>query len=247
MLSIKRQQTSKNIACSIMSDVVMPFYQAIIGIDKTITGYEALARRWDAMSHAYTGIDFSLLDKNTALHIDIWMLRSIIKDLPRLAQKGARILSINLNPMPFSVTYQNLLQMLLLQAKVLEINIWFEVLEHTLLDDKQHELIEMLRARGASIVLDDFGTQECNFLRMMVLPYDVIKLDRSLLMQACCSAHSMRMLTSLVEYLQRLGMQVVCEGVETLTHVDVATLLGCDYQQGYIHAMPAPITHLTGL
>ncbi|WP_330113708.1 EAL domain-containing protein [Shewanella oneidensis] len=55
--------------------------------------------------------------------------------------------------------------------------------------------------------------------------------------------HSMRMLTSLVEYLQRLGMQVVCEGVETLTHIDVATLLGCDYQQGYAHAMPAPISH----
>ena len=92
-------------------------------------------------------------------------------------------------------------------------------------------------------VLDDFGTQECNFLRMMVLPYDVIKLDRSLLLQACRSSHSMRMLTSLVEYLQRLGMQVVCEGVETLTHIDVATLLGCDYQQGYAHAMPAPISH----
>ena len=243
MLSVKRKKVSEDIASCIMSDVVMPFYQPIIGIDKTVIGYEALARRWDAKRHAYTGIDFLLLDKNASLHIDIWMLRSIIKDLPRLADQGVGILSINLNPMPYSVTYQNLLQMLLLQAKVLCIKIWFEVLEHTLLDDKQHELIEMLRARGASIVLDDFGTQECNFLRMMVLPYDVIKLDRSLLLQACRSSHSMRMLSSLVEYLQRLGMQVVCEGVETLTHIDVATLLGCDYQQGYAHAMPAPISH----
>lgn len=243
MLSVKHKEMSVDITRCIMSDVVMPFYQPIIGVDKTVIGYEALARRWDAKSHAYVGIDFLLLDQNTSLHIDIWMLRSILKDLTRLADKGVGILSINLNPMQYSVTYQNLLQMLLLQAKVLGIKIWFEVLEHTLLDDKQHEMIEMLRALGASIVLDDFGTQECNFLRLMVLPYDVIKLDRSLLQQACRSSHSMRILTSLVEYLQRLGMQVVCEGVETLMHIDVATLLGCDYQQGYAHAMPAPISH----
>ena len=50
------------------------------------------------------------------------------------------------------------------------------------------------------------------------------------------------MLTGLVEYLQRLGMKVVCEGVETLQHIEIANRLGCDYQQGYAYAMPSPLS-----
>ncbi|HHQ4619906.1 TPA: EAL domain-containing protein, partial [Aeromonas veronii] len=42
--------------------------------------------------------------------------------------------------------------------------------------------------------------------------------------------------------LQRLGMKVVCEGVENQTHIEIADQLGCDYQQGYVYAMPAPLS-----
>ena len=52
----------------------------------------------------------------------------------------------------------------------------------------------------------------CNFQRLMMLPYEIVKLDRSLLLQAVRSTHALNMLTGLVKYLQRLGMAVVCEG-----------------------------------
>ncbi len=62
------------------------------------------------------------------------------------------------------------------------------------------------------------------------------------LLQAVKSSHALRMLTGLVEYLQRLGMKVVCEGVENQTHIEIADQLGCDYQQGYVYAMPSPLS-----
>ena len=122
------------------------------------------------------------------------------------------------------------------------VGIWFEVLEHAPLHSKHRALIEVLRAHGAHIACDDFGTQECNFQRVMALPYEIIKLDRSLLLQAARTPHAFKMLTGLVEYLQRLGMKVVCEGVETLQHIEIANRLGCDYQQGYAYAMPSPLS-----
>ena len=96
--------------------------------------------------------------------------------------------------------------MLLVQSQTHKVGmkIWFEVLEHAPLHSKLRALIEVLRAHGAHIACDDFGTQE------------------------------RRMLTGLVEYLQRLGMKGVCEGGR-----DTATYrIGCDYQQGYAYAMP---------
>ncbi|MGL6335343.1 EAL domain-containing protein [Aeromonas jandaei] len=221
-----------------------PLYtdQPIIGKDGQIKGYEVLARRWERTRQSYQGIDFLALSRDESLHVDTVMLRAILRDLPAMAQRAPCMLSINLNPALTSTTYQNLLLLVILQARKLGIAIWFEVLEHSPLYRKHRELIEVLRSHGAHIACDDFGTQECNFQRVMALPYEIIKLDRSLLLQASKSSHALRMLSGLVEYLQRFGMKVVCEGVETLTHIEIANQLGCDYQQGYAHAMPAPLS-----
>ncbi|MFM5288857.1 EAL domain-containing protein [Aeromonas caviae] len=225
-----------------MADIVVPFYQPIIGQDRQVKGYEVLARRWDAGNQGYQSIDFAALGEDDALHLDIVMLRAIMRDLPVLAQKGPYALSINLNPALSSPTYRNLLLLVLLQARKLGITIWFEVLEHVRIKHQHREMIEVLRAHGAHIACDDFGSLACNFQRLMMLPYEIVKLDRSLLLQAVRSTHALNMLTGLVKYLQRLGMAVVCEGVETQAHIEVANRLGCDYQQGYAYAIPSPLS-----
>ena len=225
-----------------VADLAVPFYQPIIGRDHQVKGYEVLARRWEPAQQSYQGIDFASLSEEQSLHLDIVMLRAIMRDLPTLAQAGPYFLSINLNPTLNSPTYQNLLLLVLMQARKLGIEVWFEVLEQAPLLRQHRALIEVLRSHGAHIACDDFGTQECNFQRVMALPYEIIKLDRSLLLQAVKSSHALRMLTGLVEYLQRLGMKVVCEGVETLQHIEIANRLGCDYQQGYAYAMPSPLS-----
>mgnify|MGYP003594194131 FL=1 len=241
MFAFKEEYPMSAMAMMAMADVAVPFYQPIIGRDSQVKRYEALARRWDPVAQCYQGIDFASLSQDESLQLDIVMLRAILRDLPVLAQKGPYTLSINLNPAPSSPTYQNLLLLVLIQARKVGIDIWFEVLEHTRLESQYRALIEVLRAHGAHIACDDFGSLECNFQRLMALPYEVVKLDRSLL-QAACTSHALKMLVGLVKYLQRLGMAVVCEGVETQTHIEIANRLGCDYQQGYAYAMPSPLS-----
>ncbi len=190
-----------------------PLSSLIVDRNSQIIGFEALARRWEPRQQRYQGIDFLSLSDEESLHLDIVMLRAILRDLPRLAQSSTSLLSINLNPALNSPTYQNLLLLVLIQARKVGLDIWFEVLEHSPLQHKE-----------------------------LALPYEIIKLDRSLLLQATKSSHALQMLTGLVEYLQRLGTKVVCEGVETQQHIEVANRLGCDYQQGYAHAIsPLPL------
>ncbi|MGL5567264.1 MAG: EAL domain-containing protein [Plesiomonas sp.] len=223
-------------------DIAVPFYQPILNRAHQVTGYEVLARRWDPVTRCYQGIEFKRLGDDEVLHIDIVMLKAILRDLPTIAKGGPCTLSINLNPVMTCAIYQQLLLWVLLKARKLGIEIWFEVLEHATLHHSQRELFEVLRCQGAHIACDDFGTLECNFQRLMAMPYDIIKLDRVLLCQASHNHHALKMLTGLVEYLQQFAMKIVCEGVETQQHIETANQLGCDYQQGYAYAMPAPLS-----
>ncbi|HDO1323025.1 TPA: EAL domain-containing protein [Aeromonas veronii] len=224
------------------SEIIEPFYQPILNRERQVIGFEALARYRVYPCEGYRSIDFQTVNNDDALHIDIIMLKAILRHLPRIAKFGARVLSINLNPTLGGCTYQNLLLVVLMHARKLDIIIWFEVLEYASLGSKEVALIEILRSHGARIVCDDFGTYECNFQRVMMLPYEIIKLDRSLLLQATKSSHALRMLAGLVKYLQQLDMKIVCEGIETKTHLDIADRLGCEYQQGYLYAMPSPLS-----
>lgn len=246
MLVVEEKLSLSNNKASFATDeAVIPFYQPIIDQRNRLIGFEALARCWEPQHQCYQGINFPSLTDEESLHLDIVMLRAIYLDLPALAKGRGYTLSINLNPALSNTIYHELLLLLLSQARKLGITIWLEVVEHAPLHPEDRALIEVLRSNGAHIACDDFGTQVCNFQRVMALPYEVIKLDRSLLLQAHKSSHSLRMLAGLVEYLQRLGMKVVCEGVETIRHIETANKLGCDYQQGYAYARPSPLSRWT--
>ena len=117
MFAFKEEYPMSAMAMMAMADVAVPFYQPIIGRKRHVKGYEAAARRCEPVVQCYQGIDFASLSQDESLHLDIVMLRAILRDLPVLAQKGPYTLSINLNPAPSSPTYQNLLLLVLIQAR----------------------------------------------------------------------------------------------------------------------------------
>ncbi|ATY80457.1 diguanylate phosphodiesterase [Aeromonas veronii] len=220
----------------------IPFYQPIINKDNQVIGCEVLARCRENRHAPPLVIDFFTLSQEDVLVIDIAMLNAVLIDLPTLKKAGVNVLSINLNPELECPIYKRLLLQVVLESKRLGIESWLEVLECADLGKHQKNMLEMMRGHGAKIVCDDFGTLACNFQRVLEFPYEIIKLDRSLLLQASEHTHALRMLSGLIEYLHVFNMQVVCEGVETNAHIEIANQLGCDYQQGYTYGKPAPLS-----
>ena len=97
-------------------------------------------------------------------------------------------------------------------------------------------------AMGISLAMDDFGTGESNFLRLATLPFQMVKIDRSLLIRL--STHPQATLTllgSLIQIGRELGWEVVVEGIETLAVAEAVLLLGARYGQGYYFAKPMPM------
>lgn len=68
---------------------------------------------------------------------------------------------------------------------------------------------------------------------------DIVKLDRSLIVQGTTNERARRILPKLVEIIHELGAQVVCEGVENLDQHRLAVDAGADLVQGYYDAQPS--------
>jgi EAL domain-containing protein (putative c-di-GMP-specific phosphodiesterase class I) len=72
------------------------------------------------------------------------------------------------------------------------------------------------------------------------LPIDVIKIDRSFVMNADRVDEDAQIVRTIVALAQALKMTVVAEGVETEAQAELLRSLGCDAVQGYLYARPAP-------
>lgn len=115
-----------------------------------------------------------------------------------------------------------------------------EILESRV-DDHHHlqHAVEAYQRRGYRVAIDDFGCRHSNFDRLWQLSPDIVKLDRSLILQADTNPRARRILPKLIDIIHDLGAQAVCEGIETPLQHALAVDAGTDLVQGFYYARPA--------
>lgn len=107
--------------------------------------------------------------------------------------------------------------------------------------------LEQLCSLGIRVALDDFGAGYASFSYLDRFPFDILKLDRSLIV----SANEQRrehIVAAIVDMCRRLGMTCVAEGIETEAQLAFVRDIGCDAAQGFLlgrpmaneYLMPAP-------
>ena len=106
--------------------------------------------------------------------------------------------------------------------------------------------LNQLRAAGFRIILDDFGSGVTSLNDLMYYPLDIVKIDRSLLLQAETEQGS-AVYRGLVAMAADLGARVVCEGIETEAQHRFARETGCHYGQGYLFSSPIPLEQVFDL
>jgi len=117
----------------------------------------------------------------------------------------------------------------------------FELLESIFLDDQNETIvanIERLKAMGIDIEIDDFGTGFASIVSLIQVRPTRLKIDRQLIFPIVESDSQRRLVASIIEIGQSLGIKVVAEGVETMEHAAVLRDMGCDTLQGYALARP---------
>ena len=106
------------------------------------------------------------------------------------------------------------------------------------------ERIEELKQKGITFYLDDFGTGYSNMERILELPFDIIKFDRSMVIAGGQSKRSEQVLGSLAELFSKLHYSVLYEGVEDEKDENMCRELNASYLQGYKYSKPIPISEL---
>ena len=106
-------------------------------------------------------------------------------------------------------------------------------------------MINELKEHGIKFYLDDFGTGYSNFERIMELPFDIIKFDRSLVIASGEGEKSEKMVESLANMFANMDYSVLYEGVENELDEKMCIKMRASYLQGYKYSRPIPIERLT--
>ena len=105
--------------------------------------------------------------------------------------------------------------------------------------------IEELKDKGIKFYLDDFGTGYSNMERIMELPFDIIKFDRSLVIASDTDDRSEKMVENLANMFDDLNYSVLYEGVENENDEKRCIKMFASYLQGYKYSRPIPIIELS--
>ncbi len=115
-----------------------------------------------------------------------------------------------------------------------------EILEGSTRDEsKLSEAVGYYRDLGCLVAIDDFGSGRSNFERIWDLAPDIVKLDRSILIQAVAKRKARRVFPGLVSLLHEAGCLVVMEGIESENEALMAMDADVDLVQGYYFGRPA--------
>lgn len=100
--------------------------------------------------------------------------------------------------------------------------------------------VTQLRLRGFNCAIDDFGSGDSSLDRLLQVPFNELKINRSMLVEARDHAHARCLLASTIAMARQMVATVVVEGVETYRDLDMVRSLGCHTTQGYLHARAMP-------
>lgn len=93
---------------------------------------------------------------------------------------------------------------------------------------------------GIELSLDDFGTGYSNLARLLSMPVDIIKFDRSMLLKAFETESGRMVFTRMAQAVHDIGRKIVSEGVETEEQAAFVKSNGIEFIQGFYYSKPLP-------
>jgi EAL domain-containing protein (putative c-di-GMP-specific phosphodiesterase class I) len=115
-----------------------------------------------------------------------------------------------------------------------------EITETAMLDKHPDtfDILTRLRVKNINLAIDDFGIGYSSLTQLFRMPFNEMKIDKSLVLRVPQSKEAKIMVDALVELAHKLNLTVCAEGVETEEVLDFLTGVGCDSAQGFLISRP---------
>lgn len=100
--------------------------------------------------------------------------------------------------------------------------------------------LDRIKERHTRLSIDDFGTGYSSLSYLHRFPVDALKIDRSFVSGMDDDAECRDLVEIMMTVAQKLGVDVIAEGIETPAQLARLQHLGCQYGQGYYFSKPLP-------
>ena len=210
-----------------------PVFQPIISLQTGRTaGFEALAR-WSG------GTDASFEDPALASNMLIQSAQALAV-WHKATGRNDLFIQVNLTARDLATAdVAHLIEALINGYDLPAGAIRVELTEQAALRDMDKALatVKAIKAAGATLVLDDFGSGHSSFAWLADMPADALKIDPDLT-QRIGDERTEHILEAITLLASRLGMSATAEGVEDKAMVGKLRQLGFTYVQGYAFSKP---------
>ncbi|WP_370279386.1 EAL domain-containing protein [Pontibacterium sp.] len=242
-----RAHTEVLLRRAIRDDLLELHYQPIVNMkDGTITGAEALLRLKDG-DRFISPFHFIPIAEETGLIIPIgvWCIEQTCAQLAhwRKHLNDDFYLSVNVSTRQFQSEHLvETLEQSLAQHQLPPESLLIEITESLLLHDNQNNqaVISQLDKLGCRIAIDDFGTGYSALSYLMKFPLDVLKIDRSFIIN-CTNKEDGKysgLVEAIIQMSHSMRLKVITEGIETREQMEFILARGGRCAQGYYFAKP---------
>jgi len=208
-----------------------------------VVAAEALLRWRHPRRGLVQPVEFIPLAEETGLIVPIgkWVLEQACAEAVRWSQRDlCRGISVAVNVSARQLqrgAFIDELREILLRTRLSPLNLILEVTESLAVEEAEGITgrLQELRQMGIRIALDDFGTGQSSLSRLRDFPVDIIKIDKAFT-TTLGSAHD-GLSHAIFTFGHSLGVTVVAEGVEEISHLRALDAFPSQWAQGY-HLSP---------
>ena len=247
----RRQYIVENIDRAIAGKWIQVYYQPIIrAVNGKVCDEEALARWIDPTRGFLSPASFipALEESGLIYKLDLYVLEQVLDNIKTLEAEGLYIVphSINLSRSDFdSCDIVEEIRRRVDEAGVSRDKITIEITESIIGGDFDFikEKVTQFQRLGFPVWMDDFGSGYSSLDVLQSIRFDLLKFDMSFIKKLDEGGTGKVILTELMRMATALGLETICEGVETEAHVRFLQEIGCSKLQGYYFEKPKPFSY----
>ena len=245
-------QAEANLQQAIVDGELVLHYQPIVdATDGRVMAMEALVR-WNSERGLIFPDDFIPIAEDTGLITDLgeWVFRNVCQQLALWRERSLELvpISVNLSPRQFDDPFLlRRIESALRESRLDPGLLTVEVTESTAMRDvrKTLSILWELKQAGLGICIDDFGTGYSSLAYLRKMPIQVLKIDRSFVVDVLEEYEAQIILKAIVAMASELDITTLAEGVELQEQADLMRYLGCQRIQGFLYGKPAPVEGAT--
>lgn len=217
-------------------------FQPIFSLShKNPVGYEALCRPSNADGVAVSPLALfsQVKDESDNVLLDRLCRAVHVRNFARFADRSWIFLNVNPLVTVLGKSYGSFFKEMLEKSNIPPSQVVVEILEKGIYDESiLSAAVNYYKSLGCLVAIDDFGSSHSNFDRIWNIQPDIVKFDRSIIVQAENSRIVRKALPNMVGLIQELGCIALVEGVETEQQALIAMDSNVDLVQGYYFGYP---------